>query len=137
MKSILKRFFNHDPLPSISIVGLDGAGKTTLLYKLSESRNVINTVPTIGLHIQTTTVHSYTRRFTARVTDAGGCAKIYPLVRYAMLEGSVVALVWVVDVNDMRRLSWSVEELETLLFAGLDKEGEKGEGFAPLMPVMV
>jgi hypothetical protein len=54
-----------------------------------------------------------------------------------MLEGSVVALVWVVDVNDMRRLSWSVEELETLLFAGLDKEGEKGEGFAPLMPVMV
>ncbi|KAK0612191.1 P-loop containing nucleoside triphosphate hydrolase protein [Immersiella caudata] len=133
MKSILSRFFNHDPLPNISIMGLEGAGKTTLLYKLSKSRKVIDTFPTIGLHIQTSTIQPCTR-FTARVADAGGCGRMYSLVRYAMLEAPVVALVWVVDVNDTDQLSYSVDELERLLFADFDKGGQ---GFAPSIPIMV
>ncbi|KAK4443527.1 ADP-ribosylation factor family-domain-containing protein [Podospora aff. communis PSN243] len=132
MKSILKRFFNK-PLPNISIMGLDAGGKTTLLYKLRPSK-VNQTIPTIGLNIEAAEIGALPHfKFVARVADVGGCGRFYSLVRYAMMDETVSALIWVVDAHDKDRLGESVEELATLLHGGLGKD----ENYAPGMPVVI
>ncbi|KAK1749899.1 ADP-ribosylation factor family-domain-containing protein [Echria macrotheca] len=140
MQKILRRLFSREEqLPGISIMGLDGAGKTTLLYKLRSSE-VVTTIPTIGFFIETAKIHfsqsvngGTGQRFTARVADTGGCAKIYPLVRLAMLDDSVSALVWVIDAHDTERLVESLEELTVLLRGS----GVEKEDFSPSMPVLI
>jgi len=117
MQSILKRLFQRgQTLPNICIMGLDSAGKTTLLYKIAFSE-ITTIIPTIGFHIDTANIQVSNRLFTARVADAGGCAKIYPLVRLTMIEeGDVSAIIWVVDASlDKDWLDASLEELDVLL----------------------
>ncbi|KAK4207851.1 ADP-ribosylation factor family-domain-containing protein, partial [Rhypophila decipiens] len=149
MHSIIKRFFSRDQraLPNISIMGLDGAGKTTLLYKLAISK-ITDIIPTIGVWIQTANIcvpdlvpssaivdggKNEERQplcFAARVADAGGCARSYPLVRHFMMkEGEVSAFVWVVDAASSSEglLDMSLEELGVLL----------QEDFAVEIPVLV
>jgi len=139
MKSILARFFPREALPNISIMGLDAAGKTTLLYKLACSK-VVETIPTIGFSIETAIIQASPStstgkklRFTARTADAGGCSKIYPLVRHVMMDEMVSAMIWVVDANDVDRLGDSMEELSVLLHG----TGGKEENFAVSMPIVV
>ncbi|PIC34104.1 hypothetical protein B9Z55_013854 [Caenorhabditis nigoni] len=59
------------------MLGLDGAGKTTILYKLKLNETV-NTIPTIGFHVETVTF----QKLTLTVWDVGGGEKIRPLWKY-------------------------------------------------------
>ncbi|KAK5658175.1 hypothetical protein OQA88_2148 [Cercophora sp. LCS_1] len=128
MQSILKRLFPRETLPNITIMGLDGAGKTTLLYKLASSE-ITTSYPTVGISLDTAKIG---KRFTARVADAGGCAKAIFFVRRIMLD-DIAGLVWVVDAHDMQQLDWSVEELTALLKGG----GNPPEEYAAEIPVLV
>ncbi|KAK4158696.1 P-loop containing nucleoside triphosphate hydrolase protein [Cladorrhinum sp. PSN259] len=155
MQSILKRLFTRgqqQPLPNISIMGLDNAGKTTLLYKLAISE-VTSIIPTIGLYIKSANIqvprgvegcNGKDQRpllFTARVADAGGCTKIYPLVRLAMMDvGDVSAIIWVVDASSGTDwLDASLEELGVLLHGTTAREARDGnkENFASSIPILI
>jgi len=142
MQSILNRLFPREPLPSISIMGLDAAGKTQLLHTLASSE-VITTIPTIGLNIETANIlvpppinnghGGKNQRFAARVYDTGGCSKVEHLVRPLMIDETVSAIVWVIDANDTDRLVESPEELGILL----PKLGTKSPDIAPTIPIMM
>lgn len=101
----------------ISVLGLDAAGKTTLLYKLA-STEVVTTIPTIGMVIETAGIKIRSPggkqlKFTTKALDTGGCSKVFPLVRWFMFE-DVSAIIWVIDAHDHDRLMESVEEFSHL-----------------------
>ena len=91
----------------ILIWGLDAAGKTTILYvtKLGE---VVTTIPTIGFNVETLQY----RKLTLTAWDVGGRDKIRPLWRHYYANTS--GLVFVVDSNDLERISEARDELHKL-----------------------
>ena len=94
----------------VVMVGLDAAGKTTLLYKLKLGE-VVSTIPTIGLNVET--VEHQNLQFT--VWDMGGQDKLRSLWKH-YYKGSH-GVVFVIDSNDGARLDVAKAELETLLKA--------------------
>merc|ERR1712151_1144277 len=94
----------------ILMVGLDAAGKTTILYKLKLGE-VVTTIPTIGLNVET--VEYKNLSFT--VWDVGGQAKIRPLWRH-YYQGTN-GLIYIVDSSDRDRVEDAREELMSLVNA--------------------
>ncbi|KAJ4349618.1 uncharacterized protein N0V89_008234 [Didymosphaeria variabile] len=120
-------------------MGLDACGKTTMLDKLASSE-VVTTIPTIGLNIETASIQipalarsGNKQKFAARVTDTGGCSKVFPLVRRMMMDDTVSGIVWVIDAADGDRLAESPEELGILL----PKLGVKDSDIAPSIPILI
>lgn len=121
MQNIIGCLFSGQPLPGISIMGLDGAGKSTLLNKLASS-SVVTAIPTVGFNIETARIcvpasnaKAKKLNFTARSTDVGGCSNLQPFVIQFMIDNDVSALIWVVDTSDTDRYAESVEELDRLV----------------------
>ncbi|VDO00477.1 unnamed protein product [Rodentolepis nana] len=92
----------------ILMVGLDAAGKTTILYKLKLGE-IVTTIPTIGFNVET--VEYKNVNFT--VWDVGGQDKIRPLWRHYFQNTQ--GLIFVVDSNDVERISEAKEELYRML----------------------
>ncbi|KAL1610477.1 hypothetical protein SLS60_002145 [Paraconiothyrium brasiliense] len=120
-------------------MGLDASGKSTMLHKLASSE-VVTTIPTIGLSIETASIQipapaesGRKQKFAARVTDTGGCSKIFHLVRRVMLDDTISGVIWVIDAKDRDRLVESPEELRILL----PKLGSKELDIAPSIPILI
>ena len=62
----------------ILMLGLDAAGKTTILYKLKLKEH-INSIPTIGINVETVTVM---KNISFTVWDVGGQEKVRPFWRH-------------------------------------------------------
>jgi small GTP-binding protein len=92
----------------ILMLGLDAAGKTTLLYRLKLGE-VQQTAPTIGFNMEEVTY----RNISFTVWDVGGQDKLRSLWRH-YYEGAH-ALIFVVDSNDVERVSIAKSELNRLL----------------------
>lgn len=99
----------YKPESRILMVGLDAAGKTTILYKLRIGE-IVQTIPTIGLNVETVRHASRTRITSFTVFDMGGRCSMRPLWRYYYRETD--AVVWVIDSNDRERLEDAREQLE-------------------------
>ncbi|KAF8666696.1 GTP binding [Rhizoctonia solani] len=98
----------------VLIAGLDGAGKTAYLYHMCMGE-VVTTIPTIGLNVETVEAPTSGRRRPLRLTcwDVGGCDKIRPLIRHYAVGTEV--LVYILDSSDRERLSEAIEELKIML----------------------
>ena len=92
----------------ILMVGLDNAGKTTLLYKMSLDQ-VVSTTPTIGFNLKTVEY----RNLKMLIRDVGGQDKLRALWKKYYDEAD--AVIFVVDSNDVDRLSTAKAELHKLL----------------------
>ncbi|KAJ7260476.1 ADP-ribosylation factor family-domain-containing protein [Mycena haematopus] len=110
LRRLVERFY---PRPrngfKIPLVGLDFCGKTTLLHRL-KTGEIVQTIPTIGVFIETIQVPAGNGRFVnMSCWDVGGCTK-FPVLFVPYTSGSD-ALIWVLDGCDRERLSESIEEL--------------------------
>jgi len=94
------------------MVGLDAAGKTTLLYKLKLGE-VVTTIPTIGMNVETIESSSWSKIVSFTAWDVGGREKIRPLWRH--YYQSVNALIFVVDSNDHDRIEDARDQLQDML----------------------
>ncbi|KAI9138027.1 ADP-ribosylation factor [Paraphysoderma sedebokerense] len=92
----------------ILMVGLDGAGKTTILYAL-KFNELTHTIPTVGFNVETIEYKNVT--FT--MWDVGGQDKIRPLWRHYFTNTQ--GIIYVVDSNDVDRISEARDELHKLL----------------------
>ncbi|KAJ7457265.1 ADP-ribosylation factor [Mycena galericulata] len=92
----------------IPLLGLDYSGKTTFLYRL-KTGEIVTTIPTIGLSIETIRVQAGRRQIEMLCWDVGGCTK-FPALTRVFTTGSD-ALVWIVDSHDRERVAESIEEL--------------------------
>jgi len=96
------------------MVGLDAAGKTTILYQL-KSGEVVTTIPTIGMNVETVESSRMNTIVNFTAWDVGGRDKIRPLWRhyYKMVN----SIVFVVDSNDRDeyRLEEAQDELQKML----------------------
>ena len=104
----LMKIFSPETPSRILMVGLDAAGKTTILYKLKLGE-VVTTIPTIGLNVETVEVNNIS--FT--VWDVGFRERVLPLYRH-YYEASD-AVIFVVDSNDNERMEEAKNILETIL----------------------
>ena len=104
----LMKIFSPETPSRILMVGLDAAGKTTILYKLKLGE-VVTTIPTIGLNVETVEVNNIS--FT--VWDVGFRDRVLPLYRH-YYEASD-AVIFVVDSNDNERMEKAKSILETIL----------------------
>ncbi|XP_033737283.1 ADP-ribosylation factor-like [Pecten maximus] len=91
--------------------GLDAAGKTTTLYKLRLGE-VVTTIPTIGLNIETVEC----KKIQLVTWDIGGRGFLRPLYRNYYAETD--AVVFVVDSNDKVR----TEQAQKLLLAIVNED---------------
>jgi len=98
----------------LMLLGLDASGKTTVLYKLNHQLNgekeVVQTIPTIGLNIETLQLRGIV--FTA--WDVGGRSMIRPLLARQYYKGTD-AMVYVVDSNNSDRLEQARDDLHRTL----------------------
>ena len=97
------------------MLGLDFGGKTTILYKLKLGE-VVNTIPTIGLNIETIEY----KGILINCWDVGGSARIKMLWRYYYRETQ--GIIFVVDSSDKDRIAVAKEELDSLLSEELLKD---------------
>ncbi|CAE6456350.1 unnamed protein product [Rhizoctonia solani] len=111
----------------VMILGLDCAGKTTLLYRMRLGE-IVTTIPTIGLNVETFEAPTSGHRAPLELTcwDVGGCDKIRPLIRHYTTGAD--ALIWVLDSNDRQRLPEANEQLKIMLDM---IEGEKVKDSTP------
>lgn len=93
---------------TILIVGLDAAGKTTMLYKMKLGE-VITTIPSIGLTVETLTRGSWT----ITMFDVGGRDKARALRRHYYRHAE--AVVFLVDSADPDRMEQASDEFHETL----------------------
>lgn len=107
---MLQKMFGNKEM-RILMLGLDAAGKTTILYKLKfgEGVKVHNTIPTVGLNMETVTFN----KVKFNVWDVGGQDKVRPLWKhyYAGTQG----LIFVVDSTDRERIELARQELHHIV----------------------
>jgi len=92
----------------ILMLGLDNAGKSTILYQLKHGE-VLSITPTIGFNVESIEYRNI--KFT--VWDLAGQDRIRKLWHHYYIHAK--ALIYVVDCNDVERLSLSCQELNKLL----------------------
>jgi small GTP-binding protein len=108
IKQAVSKFFDIKKDVRIVMLGLDGAGKTTILYKLKLDEPIV-TIPTIGFNVETVT-H---KNLSFTIWDIGGQDKIRKLWNY-YFQGTL-ALIYVVDSNDLDRIEEAADELWRIL----------------------
>jgi len=91
----------------IAMVGLDSAGKTTLLYRLKLGE-VLTTIPTIGLNVETV---SY-KKIRFQIWDVGGEARFRQ--HWSDYYLGAPAIIFVVDSTDRNRIKDVREELSNI-----------------------
>ncbi|KAF8754331.1 SET (Su(var)3-9, Enhancer-of-zeste, Trithorax) domain [Rhizoctonia solani] len=98
----------------VLIAGLDGAGKTAYLYHMCMGE-VVTTIPTIGLNVETVEAPTSGRRRPLRLTcwDVGGSSRLH------------------LDSSDRERLSEAIEELKIML--DIVEDGEQGASPIPCL----
>jgi len=107
ISSLFQRMFGNKQV-RILMVGLDAAGKTTILYKLKLGE-IVTTIPTIGFNVETVDY----KNISFTVWDVGGQDKIRPLWRHYFQNTE--GIIFVVDSNDVDRISVAKNELERML----------------------
>lgn len=105
--SKLKSFFSSKEM-EIVLVGLENSGKTTLSSQLSFGKPS-NKGPTMGLDIRT----FQKDKVTMKVWDIGGQKQYRP--EWAKYAVGSDAIIFVVDVADLERISSAKEELHKML----------------------
>jgi len=90
----------------ILLLGLDNAGKTSILYQMRDNQ-FKNTVPTVGLNIETITY----KRYSMTLWDVGGQATKL----WKHYFDHIDAVIFVVDSTDEEKLLFAKEELKRLL----------------------
>ncbi len=105
--SFLRRFGTTTPV-RLLMLGLDAAGKTTILYKM-KLNETINTIPTIGFNVETLKY----KNLEFNCWDIGGQFKLRNLWHHYF--ENTQGLIFVVDSNDIGRISESAEVLEMIL----------------------
>lgn len=90
------------------MIGLDNAGKTTILYNLHLGE-VVHTIPTIGFNVEKVQY----KNISFTVWDIGGQNKIRRLWHH-YFDGNN-GIIFVVDSNDVIRVSEAREELQEIL----------------------
>lgn len=90
----------------ILLLGLDNAGKTTILFQMRDN-SYRETIPTVGLNIETLTHKRYTMTF----WDVGGQATKL----WKHYFDKIDACVFVIDSTDEEKLIFAKEEFTRLL----------------------
>jgi GTPase SAR1 family protein len=116
LQRLLNRFYNRHVDGMTTIMGLDCAGKTTLLYRLVLGE-VIQTIPTIGLNVETIKVPTSSgRKLLLTFMDIGiGCGMGFFVQVVTPYTAYSDTIIWVVDSSDAERLDESAKLLSSLI----------------------
>ena len=104
LNKLLNKLGSSEPR-RICMLGLDSAGKTTIVYKLKLNENV-TTIPTIGFNVEEVKIG---KGLTFKIWDVGGQEKIRQLWHHYF--DRCHALIYVIDSNDIGRLTEARDEL--------------------------
>lgn len=106
---ILKKLRRAERSMRILVLGLDNAGKTTIVKQL-RGDDISEISPTLGFSIETL-MHS--DNYTLNIWDVGGQTSLRSYWRnyYESTDG----IIWVIDINDTRRINDCFNELWNVL----------------------